>query len=110
MAILGTESFDVSEINVTSISIVDTILPVLAPKIEDVSTPLLDGTECECHELQGDGYDDLVIHFSRREIILVLGLNQMERKIVVPIMVHGELLDGTLFEATDCVKLVGRAD
>ncbi|MHC4445535.1 MAG: hypothetical protein ACYTF1_23560, partial [Planctomycetota bacterium] len=110
VAILGTETFDVSEIDVNTISIADVVFPAKTPKIVDVATPLIDGEECECHELEGDGYADLVIHFSRREIILSLGLNQMERKSVVPITVQGKLLDGTPFEATDCVKIVGRAD
>jgi hypothetical protein len=110
VAILGTDLLDVNEIVTESISIAGTVFPVRTPKIEDVATPLLDGEECECHKLEGDGYDDLVIHFFRRDIILELGLNTMERKTVVPITIEGTLLDGTPFTATDCVKLVGRKD
>ncbi|MHC4799167.1 MAG: hypothetical protein ACYTF1_21235, partial [Planctomycetota bacterium] len=109
VAILGTDSFDVSEIDIDSISINGTVLPVRPPKIEDVGTPF-DGAECECHSTVTDGYNDLVIHFSRREIILALGFDQMEPGTVVPITVEGELLDGTPFEATDCVTLVPRND
>jgi probable HAF family extracellular repeat protein len=109
MAILGTDTFDVNEIEVDSISIAGTVLPVRTPVIEDVGTPL-DGQECECHEPEGDGHDDLLIHFSKREIILALGLDEMETGAVVPITVEGELLDGTPFEATDCVTLVPRSD
>ncbi|MHC4673676.1 MAG: hypothetical protein ACYTBZ_14430 [Planctomycetota bacterium] len=110
MAILGTETFDVSEIDPASISIGGVVFPVRTPVIEDVGTPLLDGEECECHELEGDGIDDLLIHFSRREVLLALGLNNMPPGTVVPITVSGELLDGTLIEATDCVTLVPRSD
>ncbi|MHC4445894.1 MAG: right-handed parallel beta-helix repeat-containing protein [Planctomycetota bacterium] len=109
MAILGTEDFDVSDIDPNSISIVGTVLPVRTPVIEDVGTPF-EGEECECHDLYGDGYTDLVIHFSRWEIILALGLDGIETGTVVPITVEGELLDGTPFEATDCVTLVPRED
>ena len=99
-----------SEIDVSTISITGVVFPAKVPGIEDVATPLLDGEECECHELAGDDISDLVIHFSRREIILALGLDAMEPGAVVPITVKGKLLDGTPFEATDCIKLVGRSD
>ncbi|MHC4797436.1 MAG: hypothetical protein ACYTF1_12405 [Planctomycetota bacterium] len=109
MAILGTETFDVSEIDKDSISINGMISPVLMPKIDDVGTPF-EGEECNCHTVGADGYDDLVIHFSRQEVIAALGLAAMPPGSVVPITVQGELLDGTPFEATDCVRLVPRKD
>jgi hypothetical protein len=76
----------------------------------DVGTPRPVSQQCECRGHKKDGINDLLIHFPRKEIILALGLNTMERKTVVPITVTGKLLDGTPFEATDCVKLVGRGD
>ncbi|MHC4442340.1 MAG: M12 family metallo-peptidase [Planctomycetota bacterium] len=109
VAILGTDLLDVNEIAINSITIAGTVLPIRTPVVEDVGTPF-DGAECECHELEGDGINDLVIHFSRREIILTLGLNTMERKTVVPLTVKGRLSDETPFTAIDCVKLVGRKD
>jgi hypothetical protein len=109
VAILGTDSFDVSTINTDSISINSNVFPVRAPKIEDIGTPL-NAEECECHVADGDGFDDLVIHFSRKEIILALSLDEMEPGTVVPITVEGALTDGTPFEATDCVTLKGRGD
>jgi len=109
MAILGTESFDVNEIDINSISINGSVLPVRIPKIEDVSTRV-EGEECECYIPGVDGHNDVVIHFSRREIILALELDTLEAGTVVPITVYGSLLDGTPFEATDCVTLVPRND
>ncbi|UCD29721.1 MAG: hypothetical protein JSV03_04350 [Planctomycetota bacterium] len=105
MAILGTELLDVSEIEVDSISIAGTVFPVKSPSIEDVGTPF-DGEECECHELEGDDIDDLVLHFSKREVMLALGLNEMEPGAIVPITVEGSLQNGISLTATDCVKLV----
>jgi predicted outer membrane repeat protein len=109
MAILGTNTFDVTEIDVDTISIADVAFPVKDPSITDESTPVEDGDECAC-QIGVDGINDLVIHFSRRDIIQALDLDQMEPGTVVPITVEGELLDGTLFEATDCVTLVPRND
>jgi len=70
-----------------------------------VST-LISEDECDCQIEVADGYDDLIIHFSRREIILAFGLDAMEPGTVVSITVEGSLLDGTLFTATDCVTLL----
>jgi len=109
VVILGTDSFDVSEIDVNSIAIDGVVFPAVTPKIEDVGTPF-DGEECECHSAGADGFNDLVIHFSRREIILTLGLNTLESGTVVPITVEGSLLDCRRFTATDCVTLVPRND
>jgi len=114
MAILGTEHFDVYEINLDSISIVSrggTVFPVRTPQIEDVST-LNSNEQCECQIDVADGYGDLIIHFSRREVILALGLDQIEPTTVIPIpiVVEGSLLDGTPFKAMDCVTLVERED
>jgi len=108
MAILGTEDFDVSDIDPDSISIAGTVLPQKTPSIEDESAPV-DGDECAC-QVSTDGINDLVVHFSRREIITALALDTMEPGTVVPITVEGTLLDGTPFEATDCVTLVPRVD
>ncbi|MHC4445581.1 MAG: hypothetical protein ACYTF1_09615 [Planctomycetota bacterium] len=109
MAILGTEDFDVNDIDPDSIKIAEVVLPQKTPSIEDVSAPV-DEDDCTCQEVDPDGFADLVIHFSRQEILTALGLEALEPGTEVPITVTGELLDGTLFEATDCVKLVGRRD
>ncbi|MHC4444014.1 MAG: lamin tail domain-containing protein [Planctomycetota bacterium] len=109
MAILGTEDFDVNDIDLGSISIADVVFPQKPPSVEDVSTPVNED-ECTCQEVDPDGYADLVIHFSRREVIVALGLEAMAPGTEVPITVTGELLNGTPFEATDCVILVGRED
>jgi len=109
MAILGTEFLDVNEINADSIKINDDVLPVHAPKIEDVSFPA-EGEDCACHIADPDGRDDMVIHFMRRDVIIALGLDEFEVGTVVPITVRGTLQNGIAFKATDCVELVGRKD
>jgi hypothetical protein len=109
MAILGTEDFDVNDIDTLSIKIEEVVVPIKQPSIEDVAAPV-EEDECTCQEVGPDGFADLVIHFSRREIISALGLGAMARDTEVPITVTGELLDGTQFEATDCVRLIARKD
>jgi hypothetical protein len=109
MALLGTDLLDVNEIEINSISIAGSVFPVKVPSIEDVGTPY-EGDECGCHALEGDGIDDLVIHFSSRDVVLALGLTNMEFKAIVPITVEGTLQSGVQFIATDCVKIVPRMD
>ncbi|MHC4443862.1 MAG: HYR domain-containing protein [Planctomycetota bacterium] len=109
-ALLGTDTCDVSEIDINSISIAGVVFPSKTPTIMDVGTPPLDRQECECQGHKKDDINDLVIHFPRKGIILALGLYTMESHTVVPITVEGNLLSGVKFLATDCVTLVGRSD
>lgn len=75
-AILGTASFDVSEIDVSSIRI-NGAAPI-RDAIEDVATPYdpvpdkaLDARSCNT---QGaDGYDDLTLKFKIQDILAILG-------------------------------------
>jgi formylglycine-generating enzyme required for sulfatase activity len=108
MAIRGGEDFDVTQIDVDTISIQDTIFPVKTSKIDDVTTFMADGEVCDCHVAGGDGIHDLTLHFLRRDVIQVLSLNTMDPGTVVRITVKGDFLDGTAFEATDCIVLVAR--
>jgi len=107
MAILGTEDVDVSGIEVDSISIAGTVFPLKTPSVDDVSSPAL--AECECHG-GPDGIDDLVIHVSRRDLIVALGLEEIDPGTVVPVTVTGSMPDGTPITATDCITLVARVD
>ncbi|UCD30095.1 MAG: hypothetical protein JSV03_06380 [Planctomycetota bacterium] len=94
IALLSTEDVDVTQIELDSISIGGTIFPVKTPKVSDEN---------------GDGLDDLKLHFSRREVIITLGLDLMETGTVVPITVIGELGCDSL-EATDTIIVQERED
>lgn len=76
--------------------------------IEDVSTPVMSGDVCECATEGPDGFDDLTLKFKTQEIVQAIGPVQPGDFVVLTIT--GILLDGTPFEASDCVKIVGRGD
>ena len=120
VAVLGTEDFDVSLIDIASITIAraagagGSIAPYDGPPgpnstLEDVGTPF-DGELCECHELSGDGIEDLSFKFDRPAMVDALQLSELEPGATVELVVSGQLQDGTLFEASDCILIVPQPD
>jgi hypothetical protein len=71
VAILGSESVDVSEINPATLMLEG--VPALRYAYEDVAT--LDGhAECDCNDGAGDGYMDMTVKFNRQAIAMALML------------------------------------
>lgn len=73
---------------------------------EDVSSPADPGDGCECTEDGPDGYEDLTLKFDVQELVAAIG--PVEKGDVKTLTISGELLDGTRFEAADCVVIVGK--
>jgi hypothetical protein len=116
VAITGTEDFDVSEIDISTLEIsrADGLGGSLAPHegppgphtvLHDVATPF-EGELCDCHDLEGDGFVDVLMFFRTPELVVALELNLLAMWDEVELVVSGELLDGTPFIASDCVWLV----
>ena len=105
MAILGTDYLDVNDIDPDTVSINGEIFPVKTPAIDGKTTPFT-GETCGCHVAGDDGLSDMVLHFSKRDVILGLGLDMLPEGTIAPINVEGLLYDGTPFSATDCVEIV----
>jgi hypothetical protein len=105
VAILGTEDFDVTEIDVSTISL-EGVAPVHTA-YEDVSTTLNGMEECECTELNGDSIDDLTLKFRTQDIVdaALDGVNPGDEVILV---LTATLLDGSVIKVSDCVVVVGR--
>jgi len=104
VAIVGTASFDVTEVDVSTL-LIEGVQP-LRNSYEDVATPVTgDNDECACTTEGPDGILDLCLKFSRREIAAVMG--PLEKNDVVELTLTGILLDGSTFEASDCVIIVG---
>ncbi len=116
VAITGTEDFDVTTIDLATLEIsrADGLGGSLAPHegppgphtvLHDVATPF-EGELCDCHELEGDGFMDVLMFFRTTELVMALELDQLARWEDVELVVSGDLLDGTPFIASDCVWLV----
>ncbi len=86
VAILGQADFDVSEVDLATVSFgVGAAAPIGAGSRDDIDE---------------DGFSDLVLHFRTQES----GIGQGDREVCL----HGELEDETGFEGCDSVRTVGR--
>jgi hypothetical protein len=103
VAILGTEEFDVADIDVSTVML-EGVAPIRS-SYEDVATPVDDTIECACTTDGPDGYQDLTLKFDRAAIIAALG--EVHDGDVIPLTIIGELNDGTAIEGTDCVVIRG---
>ena len=118
MAIVGGDSLDVTQIDVGTLTlrradgVGGIVVPLSGPPgpgitIDDVATPFTD-ERCDCHSLGGDGIDDLLLKFSTRELPGALQLSELPSGASMMLTLSGSLLDGTAFEASDCVVIPGK--
>jgi hypothetical protein len=103
VAILGSEDFDVFNIDPASIRL-ESVAPIRS-NWEDVAAPAPDtGDVCECTTKGPDGYIDFTLKFDTQEIVEELGeLNDGD---VLPLILTGVDIDGTPIEGSDCVVII----
>ena len=118
MAIVGSESFDVMQIDIDTVSLRRAdgaggiVTPLSGPPgpgitTDDVATTFT-GDLCDCHGLGGDGIDDLLLKFSTPELAGAFQLSELPSGASMMLTLSGSLLDGTAFEASDCVVIPGK--
>jgi hypothetical protein len=105
VAILGTEDFDVTTIDVATITL-EGVGPIRS-NLEDVATPF-DGDLCDCHTLGADGFTDLTLKFDTQEIVAALG--QVSDGDVLPLTITANLMEvydsNTAIVGEDCVLIL----
>ena len=106
VAILGEEAFDVHDLDVSSL-LLEGVAPI-RHAFEDATTPVVNGETCDCTTEGPDGYTDLVLKFRKVEIVEAIGPASDGE--VIALTVTGNLLDGTPFEASDCVRILANGD
>ena len=99
MAIAGSETVDVYEIDIDSIQLAG-VSPIRS-NFEDVATPLVDPIECECSTEGPDGYVDLTLKFEAEAIADALGEVADGDEFIL--YLTGFLYDGTAIEGSDCI-------
>lgn len=102
-AILGTEEFDVGEIDLATVTL-EGIAPIMTA-FEDVATPAEEGGDCACTAEGADGYMDLIMKFDSRTVTGFLG--SVSEGDEIAITISGRLVDGSSFEGYDCMVIVG---
>jgi len=109
VAIMATEEFDVTDIDIASIRLAG--IPAIRSSLEDVSQPVgaTDANECACTTDGFDGFTDLVLKFKTEDIVeaLINDPGQLAKGQVLTLTLTAELFDGSVIEGADCVVLVG---
>lgn len=99
VAIVADGTLDLSEIDMASLSIEGA-----TPKswdLKDVAGPPVIQEACPCSDDLSDGVMDLELKFRKGDIVDALGLTTGDETLAITLT--GLLLDGTPFEASDCV-------
>ncbi|MFA9558995.1 Ig-like domain-containing protein [Evansella sp. AB-rgal1] len=108
VAIVGVSDFDVADINMDTLRL-EGVKP-LRGAIEDVATPYTGGISNPPNRMDGtedgpDGINDLVLKFSRQELVTAIG--SVKNDDVVVVELTGQLKDGTEFVGYDVVWIRG---
>lgn len=111
VAVLGTEEFDVTTIDVSTVKlsregIEEGVAPIRSD-YEDVATPF-EGELCDCHDLNGDGLLDLTLKFKTQELVEILELAEVVGE-TIPLTLTGDLReteDGTPIKGADCILIL----
>ena len=117
VALVGSDTFDVKDVDLASILLVrkdglgGSVAPHEGPPgphstFGDTATPFEGDPQCDCHELEGDGIQDLNMKFKTQLVVDELDMAADPNGALVSLTLIGTLLDGTPFEADDCVRLV----
>lgn len=101
VAILGTATFDVTQIDVSTITLLG-VRP-LRHGYEDVSAPYMGNDDCGCAEDGPDGYMDLTLKFNASAIAEAIGPSYDGE--MRELKIEGVLLNDMDFEGFDCVRI-----
>jgi len=99
VAILGTEDFDVTQVDPASIRL-EGVAP-LRWALEDVATPKEDDI---CNPAGEDGYTDLTLKFKTQEVVAALG--DVSDGDVLVLTLTGNLLGGTSIVGEDVILII----
>ncbi|MCH7548685.1 MAG: T9SS type A sorting domain-containing protein [Candidatus Krumholzibacteriota bacterium] len=107
VAVVGSESFDVRQIDRSSIRLEGVAPLPIDGGISDVAKLVDDNSDCACTRKKRDGFDDLTAKFSAVDIAAAITIGEPGEELVLTLT--GLLMDGTPFVARDCITFVGNA-
>ena len=100
-AILGSPSFDVQQVDLASLRLLGSVVPVRGG-YQDVGRPAAAGGQCACSGPL-DGTGDLVLKFRTQDVVALLG--PVANGDVRELALTGRLNDGRPLAASDCIVL-----
>lgn len=101
VAILGSDTLDVRDIDVASLNILG-VNPIRS-SYEDVATPT-DSTDCACTTEGPDGYEDLTLKFDRQELLAAIG--DVDDGEYITLTITGvTMYDEISIEGSDCILI-----
>lgn len=103
VAILGTEDFDVTTVDPTTIQLEGA--PALRWAVDDVAAPF-PGELCDCWTEGPDGFDDLTMKFIIQDIVEAIG--EVNDRDTLVLTLTWELFDGTSMKGSDCIVVLKR--
>ena len=109
VAVLGTENFDVNDIDIASVRL--TSVAPARSSYQDITGPESeDPNACGCATTCPDGYTDLMLKFRTPELAEALTdiYGEIVRGDELELTLTGELHDGSLIEGLDYITVVGK--
>ncbi|MBI4719831.1 MAG: T9SS type A sorting domain-containing protein [Chitinivibrionia bacterium] len=106
IAVLGQETFDVHDIDVSTLRLEGAAPLPHGQDYEDVAS-VSGNTGCPFTSDETDGFPDLMLKFRNIEVAAGIVQNGLILEDGMQLTLTGNMMDGTPFAAHDCVKLVG---
>ena len=109
VAVLGTEEFDVNDIDIASIRLAD-VAPFKSNYLDITGPESEEPNACGCTATCPDGYTDLTLKFRTIELVEVLTeiYGEINEGDELELNLTGELYDGSMIEGLDYITVVGQ--
>jgi hypothetical protein len=99
VAILGSEDFDVTSIDASSIRLAG--VGAIRSNFEDAAGTVSNGDECECSTGGPDGFGDLILKFETQKVMEAIGEFNNGDELMLEL--RGNLSDETRIKGSDCI-------
>ncbi len=106
VAILGTTSFDVTDVNASTVTLAGVMNGPQTPLAGDVGTPYgMMPMDCmDCNASGADGFGDWTFYFASPDVTTAIGM--VDDGDCHNVMLRGRLNDGTWFSGYDVLKII----
>jgi hypothetical protein len=105
VAVLGQADFDPGDVDISSVRLEGAVPVGEKMRLEDVGSPS-GGESCPFTSSDRDGFEDLILKFRKKDIASIVSSDDdLPEGSEIELKLTGALIDGTPFEAFDCVVI-----